>query len=190
MDITENVALFDMDGTICDYVGSIHAELAKMRAPGEQFIDPFMVNGSEYQYLWDRMEVIKSDKNWWANIPKLSLGFDVMREAQDLGYFCEILTQAPKKNPAALAGKLDWLLKNVEEDMDFTMTRNKSRYYGRVLVDDFEDYITPWLEKRPRGLVIMPASRYNKDFTHPRVIRYDGSNIKEVRDGLKKTLIK
>jgi len=192
MEQNRNIALFDMDGTICDYAGQIHHELAKLRAPNEPFIDPFKLGKDDrsHQYLWNRMQLIKSDENWWANLPKLSLGFDVMRAAKDLGYDCEILTQAPKTNPAALSGKLKWLLENVDPDTDFTMTRNKSRHYGRVLVDDFPEFVVPWLKNRPRGLVIMPSNEYNRGFKHDRVILYDGINIEEVRKGLERTLIK
>jgi hypothetical protein len=30
----------------------------------------------------------------------------------------------------------------------------------------------------------MPAHEYNKDFKHPNVIRYDGTNIEEVKERL------
>jgi len=183
--INERVALFDMDGTICDYVGSMKNELEKLRAPDEPMIDPFKIgNNPKYQYLWDRMELIKSDENWWANLPKYELGFDILAITRELGYYNEILTQAPKTNPAALAGKLRWILKNLDEDTDFTMTRNKSRHYGRVLVDDYPGFVIPWLEHRLRGLVIMPSNEYNKGFTHEQVVIYDGQNKDQVRKSL------
>jgi len=191
MQAPDNIALFDMDGTICDYVGSMLLELEKLRGPREPFVDPFHIRDDDrYKHLWNRMDLIKADENWWANLPKLQLGLDVMEEAKRLGYFCEILTQAPRKNPAALAGKLKWILANMDENTDFTLTRNKSRHYGRVLVDDFPGYVEPWLDQRPRGLAIMPSNDYNLEFAHPQVIRYDGSNIEEVKDGLEKVLVK
>lgn len=174
-----------MDGTICDYVGTMKAELEKLRTPGEPILDPFKISDSlEHQYLWDRMELIKSDMEWWANLPKYQLGFDVLEMTTKLGFYNEVLTQAPKANPAALAGKLKWLMKHLDEETDFTMTRNKSRHYGRVLVDDFPGYILPWLEHRKNRLVIMPANEYNADFKHDQVIRYDGSNKEEVFNAL------
>ncbi len=180
---SEKIALFDMDGTICDYVGSMNLELEKLRAPNEPIVDPFMVGDApEYQYLWDRMELIKSDEKWWANLPKYQLGFDIFKLTKELGYHNEILTQAPKKNPAALAGKLQWIINNIDGEIEFTMTRNKSRHYGKILVDDYPGYIIPWLKHRPRGLVVMPLNEYNKGFTHENVVVYDGSNIDEVKE--------
>ena len=184
------VALFDLDGTMCDYVDEMKRDLEKLRSPDEPILDPFKINDDnpKYQYLWDRMSLIKSEADWWANLPKLQLGFDVLEIAKELGYYTEILTQAPRTNPAALAGKLRWILSNMDKDTDFTMTRNKSRHYGRVFVDDFRGYVVPWLEHRKNGLVIMPSNEYNKDFEHPQVIMYDGSNIAQVRDGLVKAM--
>ena len=53
-------------------------------------------------------------------------------------------------------------------------------------MDDYPDYALRWLEWRKRGLVIMPAHEYNKDFKHPNVIRYTGENLEEVKRGLEK----
>lgn len=185
MNNSQKIALFDMDGTICDYVGAMKVELAKLRAPGELDVDPFrIVDSPDFQYLWDRMKVVKADEDWWANLPRYELGFDVMEMTKKLGYYNELLTNAPKAIPAALAGKLRWIMRNLDEDIDFTMTRNKSRHYGRVLVDDYPEYIIPWLEHRRHGLVIMPANEYNYDFRHEHVIRYDGSNKEQVFNAL------
>jgi hypothetical protein len=130
------------------------------------------------------MNLIKSAESWWANLPKFKLGFDILEMTTELGYYNEVLTKAPKANPAALAGKLKWIMNNLDKDIDFTMTRNKSRHYGKVLVDDFPGFILPWLEHRPRGLVIMPANEYNQDFKHEQVITYDGQNKAQVKEAL------
>jgi 5'-nucleotidase len=184
------IALFDMDDTLCDYIGSMKRSLDGLRHPDEPAIDPFRIGDDpRYEYLRNRMHLIKKDRGWWANLPKLQLGFDVLDVAKELGYCNEILTKAPKKNPEALAGKLDWLLHNLS-DHDFTMTQKKSSYYGRALVDDHIPYVCDWLSYRKNGIAIMPATEYNSGFSHPQVIRYDGSNIMQVRDGLAAALDK
>lgn len=183
----QKIALFDMDGTICDYVGSMKRVLDKLRAEGEPYVDPFSIdNDPKYDYLWERMDLIKADERWWANLPRLQLGFDILDMTKELGFYIEVLTQAPKTHPAALSGKLKWILENLDEDTDFTMTRNKSRHYGNVLVDDYPEYILGWLKYRKNGLVIMPANEYNIKFKHEQVIRYDGGNKAEVRASLLK----
>ncbi|MBS3153172.1 hypothetical protein J4426_01235 [Candidatus Woesearchaeota archaeon] len=47
--------------------------------------------------------------------------------------------------------------------------------------DDYPGYISEWLAHRPRGLVIMPVYEYNRGFSHPNLVKYDGSNLAEVR---------
>ncbi|NCN98585.1 hypothetical protein GW923_00135 [Candidatus Pacearchaeota archaeon] len=50
------------------------------------------------------------------------------------------------------------------------------------------DYVERWLEWKPRGLVIIPACDYNKDFKHPQVLKYDRSNLEEAREAIKETM--
>ena len=70
-------------------------------------------------------------------------------------------------------------------DQRITITQDKGLVYGKVLVDDYPVYVVRWLEWRPRGLVIMPANPSNVRFTHPNVIRYDSTNIDEVKAAIK-----
>lgn len=189
------VALIDLDGTLCNYVDAMLVSLRELTSPDEFFVDPFVVpDGKEksesLRYLWARMNLIKSDEFWWANLPKMQLGFDVLGVLQDLGFDCEILTQSPMNNPAALAGKLRWIRKHLGSDMEYTMTRQKGRHQGAVFVDDYPEYIKLWLAHNKDGLVIMPANKYNKDFSHPQVIRYTGDNKVDVSTALKKVFEK
>jgi hypothetical protein len=92
-----------------------------------------------------------------------------------------ILTQGPKRNAFAWSGKKMWIDKELGEAVDITITRDKGLVYGKVLVDDYPAYIERWLRWRPRGLAIMPANDANKAFSHPQVIRYDGTNLAEIR---------
>ncbi|MAE12922.1 hypothetical protein CMO92_00010 [Candidatus Woesearchaeota archaeon] len=57
------IALIDMDGTICDYVGSMLRELEKLKSSEEPDIDPFKTGDDpRFQYLWNRMDLIKSNR--------------------------------------------------------------------------------------------------------------------------------
>jgi hypothetical protein len=96
-----------------------------------------------------------------------------------------VLTQGPRRNANAWTGKKLWIDKNLGQDVDITITRDKGLVYGKVLVDDFPEYIERWLEWRPRGLVIMPVNESNINFKHPQVIRYDGFNFIEVAAAMK-----
>jgi len=177
---SEDIALFDMDGTLCDYEKGLIESLEKLRSPLEQPLKETL-SFDLPDYLRARSDLIRSSSKWWAYLPQFNLGFIIWQNARAYGYRCMVLTQGPKDNPHAWAGKKMWIDKNLGENVDITITRDKGLVYGKILVDDWPPYITRWLEWRPRGLVIMPASKINGDFEHPQVIRYDGENMGEVK---------
>ncbi len=176
------VALFDSDGTLFDYDGKLREDLGKIGSPAEK--EAIFGHENRPEYLQKRIELITSSESWWENLPKFKLGWDILEVAKYLGFRIMILTQAPRRNPAAWSGKKRCFDKHFGEDFDITLTRDKGLVYGKVLVDDFPEYIERWLSHRPRGLVIMPANEMNKDFRHSQVIRYDGTNIDEVKKAL------
>ena len=170
----EKIALFDMDGTLCDYESRLIRDLNNLRSPSEAKIEE-VPKDDVPEYLRTRMNLIRASVEWWAKLPQLKLGFDVWNMIESYGYRKMILTQGPKRNPNAWSGKKKWIDVNLGQDVDITITRDKGLVYGKILVDDWPEYILRWLTWRPRGLVIMPAGVSNKYFVHPQVIRYDGS---------------
>ena len=185
MPMIEDIALFDMDGTLCDYEKSLREELEKLRSPEEiPYTDPIR---DAPPHIQNRSDMIRASEEWWANLPRFQLGWDVLEIAQGLGYDIMILTQGPRRNPASWSGKKRWIDENLGPDLDVTITRNKGAVYGKVLVDDFSVYVEKWLTWRPRGTVIMPANDSNQDFEHEHVIRYDGTNLEQVKEALRLT---
>ena len=175
----ENVALFDMDGTLCDYDSQLLKDINKSMAKGApKFTGRIKDAPDHVQKIAD---TIRASQGWWENLPRLQLGWDILKIAQDQGYRVMILTQGPRNNPAAWTGKKLWLDKNLGPDFDITITRDKGLVYGKILVDDYPEYAERWLTWRKSGLVIMPANESNKDYRHRQVIRYDGKNLEEVR---------
>lgn len=184
MNENEKIALFDMDGTLCDYEFQLLKDLNLLRSPHEEVITQIPKDNAP-EYLRTRANLIRSSSEWWSTIPRFKLGFDIWNLIGEMDFRRMILTQGPKRNPNAWAGKKIWIDENLGTDVDITITRDKGLVYGKILVDDWPEYILRWLEWRPRGLVIMPASNQNKDFKHSQVIRYDGTNLKEVIDKVK-----
>jgi len=179
---SENIALFDMDGTICDHDQSLFNGLEALRGPP--------IKNDAPEYIKNRADLIRASESWWENLPRLQLGWNVLKIARELDYRIMILTQGPKKNPASWSGKKKWIDKNLGPDVDITITRDKGLVYGKVLVDDYPQYIERWLKWRERGLVIMPANESNKYFNHSQVIRYDGTNLEEVSKAMERVKLK
>lgn len=184
MECPEKIALFDMDGTLCDYDSGLEQSMVKLQSPMEPSYSGVPREDAP-AYLKARADIIRLDPEWWATLPQFKLGFDIWDMAEKLGYRRMILTQGPKRNPNAWTGKKLWIDRNLGQNADITITRDKGLVYGKVLVDDWPEYVERWLKWRPRGLVIMPANKANVDFKHPQVIRYDGTNFIQVVDALK-----
>ena len=187
--VIENIALFDMDGTLCDYDKALLEKLEVLRSPHEPvFKLPLRDNAPNC--IKERADLIRASEKWWEELPKFKLGRDILEAARELEYRIVILTPGPRRNPASWSGKKKWIDKNLGPDVDITMTRDKGLVYGKVLVDDFPEYIERWLKWRKRGLVIMPANEGNKDYHHPQVIRYGGSNLSEVKSAMEKAKLR
>jgi len=180
------ICLVDMDNSLFDYEGQMRRDLSSMRSPNEP--DPLDVNFD----LWDesvpwiktRMDFIKDRPGWWENLPLLPSGLNLYQAVIGIGFCPKIYTKGPFSRTNAWAEKVRAIHKHFPGVTIDIVGEDKEGTYGRVLIDDYPDYIEGWLKWRPRGLVIMPAHSYNSDFTHDNVIRYDGTNMDEVQNAL------
>lgn len=178
---TEDIALFDMDGTLCDYSKAMKRDYNSIKTPEEpEYID-FSENLPEH--IENRTKLIRNQPGWWQNLEKFQPGFDILKLAQELEFEIYILTKAPRNAVNAWTEKVKWIQKEVP-NARITLTQDKGIVYGKVLVDDHIPYIKKWLQNRPRGLVIMPAHPWNENFTHPNVIRYDKTNLDKIKKAL------
>jgi 5'(3')-deoxyribonucleotidase len=179
----EPIALFDMDGTLADFDASMQQKLAELRSPGEDS-EADETAFEEVPYVKARRRLVKSQPGFWRDLATIPLGFQLLEEARVQRFFCQILTKAPRKIPAAAAEKIEWCVKYVP-DLPITQSEDKGLVYGKLLCDDWPEYIERWLSWRPRGLVIAVAQRWNVgiDAKFPKnVVRYDGTNFPYVRE--------
>lgn len=182
---TDKIALFDMDGTLFDYEGQLRKDLAELASPGEEAAAANPWEGPDQPWLKARINLIKNQPGWWRDLPIFPLGWTIYHSAQKMGFYCKVLTKGPRRRSIAWTEKVDCIDKHFGDDMPIDIVgEDKGGTYGRVLVDDYPDYMQSWLDQRPRGLGIMPAHHYNEDFTHPNVIRFDGNNLDEVINAL------
>ncbi len=177
-----NIALFDMDGTLCDYDSVLRKGLEELKSPYEPELVENLREAPDY--IKKRLDLIRSSVEWWEKLPRFQLGWDILEIAKELDYRIVILTLGSRSNPNSWTGKKNWIDINLGGEADITMTRDKSLVYGKVLVDDAPEHIEGWLKQRERGLAIMPAHNVNSGYRHPNVIRYDGSNIEQVRKAM------
>jgi len=187
----DNVALIDLDGTVADYDTALKAAMLTLQSPGEPPYGDRYTGGIEPPYVEARRKMIQRQPGFWADLEPLPKGFEVVDELRQLGFGLHVLTKGPQSNSGAWAEKLEWSRKHLP-DATVTVTGNKSLVYGRVLFDDFPPYFTKWLQVRPRGLVICLAHPWNEGYAkggsqaHPNVIRYDGTDVIELREALRR----
>ena len=180
------IALFDMDGTLADYDSQLLYDLKRIASPGEPSIDITKIHYDTGGYIEARRHIITSQTGWWLNLKKFQLGFDILDLCKKIGFNVVICTKGPSTKFSAWSEKVEWCNKHLKDRIQgVTITNDKSMVYGKVLVDDYPDYILAWLKHRPRSLVIMPAHDFNNGFSHPNVIRYDGTNAVEVEERLR-----
>ena len=174
-------ALVDMDGTLCDYEGSLRREAEELATALGQ---PINIHDSK----WDKLiDLIKQRPGFWRELPPIDFGFKVVDLLRTYDFDVHILTKGPYRTTSAWTEKVEWCRKHLP-GIPVTITENKGMVYGKVLVDDWIPYCESWMKWRPRGLVIMPAHPYNDGFDklHPgRVVRADSSSIAQVEEAIK-----
>lgn len=175
--MTERIALIDMDGTIADYDRAMQRDYDRLIAPGEmtywEASRTYTKENKWPDHLWARRDVIQRQPGWWRDLPRLDVGFEIVGVLRHFDFELNIATKGPSSKSNAWAEKLEWVREHLPHT-NVHITEDKSLLYGKVLVDDWPNYVTKWLKHRPRGLVIMPAHHYNKEYASvDQVFRYE-----------------
>lgn len=178
------IGLFDLDGSLAQYEQAMRRALDDIRTPGDAPLGPSLWDDEKkYPYLTRRMELIARVPGFWRNLEPDPAGMQVYLTAREMGFRCVVATKGPGGKSAAWGEKHEWCLRHLP-DAEPNVVTDKGLLYGRFLYDDYPPYMERWLAHRPRGLGIMPVAPYNASWTHPRVIKYDGTNIVAVRQAL------
>ncbi len=184
---TENICLFDLDGTLVDFDKQMKEDMALLRGPDEEISNPW---DRSKQWIINRKKLIMQKPGWWRELPIYQPGFDIFEMTQQLDLEIHVLTKGPSSSTHAWGEKIEWCRKHLPNDIKITLTEDKGLVYGKILVDDWPDYITRWLKWRPRGLVIMPCHEHNRNYIHKNVVRYDGTNIGEVQERMMQAIMR
>lgn len=191
----QQIALFDMDGSLFDYEKQLKFDLSAYEIFAGVNFDNLWEAEKTNEALKERMEEIKSRPGWWKNLPKIEAGFRIYELSKEIGFEPYILTKGPDSMPLAWMEKFEccqqWFGENLnifiatsKKNQDGRKFPCKGLVFGKFLYDDYVPFMTEWLENRPRGLGIMLESKQNKSFQHPRLVKYNGENIDEVRHAM------
>ena len=193
----KKIALFDMDSSLADYESALIRDLNLIAAPNEPTITNLW-EAEKAPHMKYRMRMIKNQPNWWLNLDLIPMGVEVFSISRAYGFDCQILTKGPNFLGAAWKEKFEWAKKHLG-DVVVTITggcpdegridQYKSNVYGHFFYDDYTYYMEGWLNARKRGIGIMPVTNQNKDFKHPRVLKYDG-NVKQLKQVLERISVR
>lgn len=176
-----DIALFDMDGSLADFDGALARDLEELRSPGEPALTADTLWRQETgPHVRARMRLIKAQPGWWLNLAPIPMGMQILELCRRAGFDVHVLTKGPKRHSNAWDEKVQWCQRHLGSDVDIHVTSDKGLVYGKLLYDDYPEYMLRWLRHRPRGLGIMPANANNRDFAHPNVVKWDGTNLDEV----------
>ena len=187
----ENIALFDLDGSLVDYDAKMLYDLDNLMSKADREELSIERKTLDHVYYFERptwlkrrIKVISNQTGWWEGLNRIETSFKVLELAVKMEFDIHILTKGPTSKPAVWKEKVVWCNKNISWDHKITITQEKGLVYGKVLFDDYPDYIKEWLKWRPRGLVIMPKrpGPAQENFSHPNVIRYDGYNLESFEE--------
>jgi len=167
------IALFDMDGVLVDYHDSLFFSMQRLMSPNEDIKEFF--KDIRPDYLENRKQLIISQPEWWLNLPPIETGMQMLHLCERIGFEIAILTKGPVKSTTAWSAKVEWIKKNLGYLPTMVVTTDKSIVYGRVLVDDYSDYVFGWLEHRPRGLALMPKNKETLKLKNKNIILYEES---------------
>lgn len=185
------VALLDLGDTLADCTPALRKLFEQMRGPNEkgedEFLDPLP------PYLEKRRKLIMSTPGFWRDLPVRPQGLVVAKVLQDIGCSLHILTKGPPEFPHVWAEKVSWCRTNLP-DVAVTVTEEKMRVYGNILVDDWLPYVYSWQRQWPGGLAIVPAHPWNsRQSLGPRCLRIDGRDpvllSKRIRDFINFNLV-
>lgn len=170
----DQIILFDMDNTLCDWDGAMRRDLKRVVPPEyKDKVEAWLGDERRERPDWveDLMTVIRTQAGWWRDLKPLKVGMDLLKLVLFTDWETNVLTKGPHGKPAAWTEKKEWCLKHIVRDVPVTIAANKALVYGKVLVDDYPPYVESWLKWRKNGLAILPAQSYNKGFSHPNAIR-------------------
>ncbi len=129
----------DMDGVLVDFFN----EWAKLVG---------VKNWRDIKNVEKSFDLIKQQKNWWANLPTLPSAKAILGKIKEVKGQYKILSSPLAQDPDSVPGKKKWIKKNLSgfSPADVILTHNKSKYAKKadgtpnVLIDDFGKNIKGW----------------------------------------------
>ena len=177
------IAYFDLDGSLANFDLVMYTQLLKKFGDRAKQLDHVYDSEDKPADITAEIRRVKGIKNWWLNLPRIEAGFVIVNLCKEMGYEIHIASRGPSHYPQAWAEKLMWCQKQPElKDSPVHIVSEKSILMGDILYDDNAKYMNQWLAGNPSGVGIMLAKPENSTYKNQKVVRYNGANLKEVKE--------
>jgi len=145
----------DMDGVLCDFVSAAFSAHGSTFNPQEYPRGEFAIEsvlGCTTKEFWRRIDF--AGEYFWEHLEPYPWAEVLFRELQRVDEV--IIATSPSRSPASYAGKQRWLR---YMGMNGVQSMFGSRKYlmakpGRVLVDDGEHNVTPWIREGGQAVLV------------------------------------
>ena len=79
-DRSDNIALIDLDGTVCDHDGALERDLNLLRSPSEPLINisKWRDKSKMPSHISSRTYMIRDRSCWWRDLPPIKQGMDLV----------------------------------------------------------------------------------------------------------------
>lgn len=134
----------DMDGVICSFEKQYNnyskISIEKMK---EKY-------GSDSDEFWK--SVNDAGVEFWSEMPWMSDGKQLWNFIKPHN---PIILSSPANGEACPKGKKLWIQRELGDDVKYILEKNKYKYSGvnKILIDDSEDKILPWIESGGIGIL-------------------------------------
>ena len=87
-DRSDNIALIDLDGTVCDHDGALERDLNLLRSPSEPLINisKWRDKSKMPSHISSRTYMIRDRSCWWRDLPPIKQGMDLVGAMSKMGY--------------------------------------------------------------------------------------------------------
>lgn len=145
----------DMDGVLCDFVSAAftahgHRFDASKYPRGEFACEKIL--GVSTNEFWRRIDF--GGEAFWENLEPYPWALDLAKELQQIDRV--FIATSPSRSPASYSGKRRWLQKMglCRLDAMFGSQKWLMSRPGRILVDDGEHNILPWINEGGQAILI------------------------------------
>lgn len=161
--------LFDCDGVLSDFTNHyLRTVGSSLSAEDIKSFDIFAYVTSDQKTYGERRLALGE---WWSDMPEYPHAREALEKARRLGSSLRVITSPWDSCREWLHARVSWLHDRGVARNEVGVLHDKDRYVGDVMIEDHPRKIVSWLEAHPKGRGFLVDHAYNREVSHPRLVR-------------------